>query len=817
MATVGPRLYPGTPGTTLYAGLPTPSVGGLITTLSLVNTSGSTQAANFVSPMVGMMFKSGDIPAGQYPIFTLPDDTPCPATVYNDTSWPGGSKGFCGVFFRAPIAIAGSATLAIKVKSGGSAPAASSRTLSDLTAADLRVEVTGVTNLSGVWTASLNTAITDAAEIIVIGDGPAGKLWRIRGAFKQSGAAHGQLECWHYVLAAQNSAGGLSHLEYLPRVGEPWGDVASPAAARRVLNCVLKSGPTTLLTMQGHDTTETPGSNIGVPHYTSFFVCGTDGRFNFVQGGGTTSSRPTVRFQHDKTHVIKTRWTPSYSTSVNPTNGASRDYYPGGAGGMTRDMAGTGERADIGVLPSWAVRHLMTQSAVDERNVRVAGLASSGWRTAIRKSTTGQIIPVCDVSSSYTGLGTIQTTWRYFPGAEITGVQNPASNTTLWGSECESSHRPSAAFYPYLVTGEPQYLDLLTEQAAGLIMSTIAGAREMNVTLPITKDTMLVGGAFGERNVTISGTTYKGGGWMFFGGLTRIQAWMLRDLSQAAGIYPDTCPYGTETRKYLREVRDAGMTAINAYNAAIGATWSASGVYNFDSRIESSNPWCSGYMSNATCHGASVYPSSEAITFRQHLGRHWKDIAAAWDIACAVAYNATMFNESDVRILSSDLMLFQIPTTLTFSTSTNRFTVGGTLGAWSPTNSDVISLDTFFDADKPFAAATDRKRLYVVNASGNTGQLSLTPGGSSITVTSNAVVTNIWASLQNFAPHISAEGDNSANDGYLANISSAIRHHLAAGDTFIASAEAEISARLTTAGTTFTSDPKNAIVAAYPA
>ena len=80
--------------------------------------------------------------------------------------------------------------------------------------------------------ASLNTAITDASEIIVIGDGPAGKLWRIRGAFKQSGAAHGQLECYHYLLLAQNNAGGLSHIEYLPRVAQPWGDVSSPAAAR---------------------------------------------------------------------------------------------------------------------------------------------------------------------------------------------------------------------------------------------------------------------------------------------------------------------------------------------------------------------------------------------------------------------------------------------------------------------------------------------------------------------------------------------------------------------------------------------------------
>ena len=70
MATAVADSYTFTPGTALYAGLPNPS-GALITTLSLVNTSGSTQAANFVSPMLGMPFKQGDVPSGQYPQFQL--------------------------------------------------------------------------------------------------------------------------------------------------------------------------------------------------------------------------------------------------------------------------------------------------------------------------------------------------------------------------------------------------------------------------------------------------------------------------------------------------------------------------------------------------------------------------------------------------------------------------------------------------------------------------------------------------------------------------------------------------------------------------
>lgn len=813
MATIN---YPGTPGTTLYGGMATPASGTVITTLTLVNTSGSEQSAGFVSPMFGQPFKQGDIPAGEYPQFALTDDTPCPATIWGVTSWPDGSMKFCGAMIRVPAAVAGSGSVTINVRSGGSAPAASARAVSDLTAANISTELVGVTNLTGTWAASLNTAITDADDIVLIGNGPAGAIWRIGGPFKQGGSPHGQLHCWHYVAALQNAAGALAGIRYLGRVAQPWADVTSPTPTRRVFTAALKSGATTLRSLQGHDTTETVGANIGLPHYASMFTAGTDAKWDYVQGGGSQASDCTVRVVHDEVYFIKSRLVPPYDTSVSPTSSTSVDYYPMGRAGMARDIGGTGERNDIGVLTSWAVRHLLTQSSVDERVIRAVGMASGGWRTVVRRNSTKQIIPVVDVSPAYTGMGTIQPTWRYYPNDNILGVQNPVSNTTLWVSETEPSHRPSATFYPYLVTGEPQYLDMLVEQASGLVLSIVDGQRSMNTSLPITTTTIRNTADYGERNVVISGTTYKGGGWLFQGGLVRVQAWMARDLADASAVYPDTCPSGTETRKYLREVTEAGWEAINAYNSALGATWSGSGIYNFDPRTESNNPWCSGYMSNAICHAASVLPSVGATAFRQHLGRHWKDIAAVADIACAVSFGGNTYDENDVRVLSSDLMLFQVNSTLTFSTSTNRFTVSGTTGGWSPTNGDVIALDSFFDADKPFTEATDRRRLYVVNASGLTGQLSLTPGGAAITVTSDAVVTKVWARLGNFAPNFSAEDNISSNDGYLSSISSAIRHHKAVGDTLITDAETEIAARLSTAGTTYVSDPKNAITNSYP-
>ena len=91
MAQAVNRSYPGTPGTKLYVGVNPPVEGALITTITLQNTSASTQAAGFVSPMFGLPLKQGDMPAGQYPQFKLTDGTNCPASIWGVSSWPDGS------------------------------------------------------------------------------------------------------------------------------------------------------------------------------------------------------------------------------------------------------------------------------------------------------------------------------------------------------------------------------------------------------------------------------------------------------------------------------------------------------------------------------------------------------------------------------------------------------------------------------------------------------------------------------------------------------------------------------------------------------
>jgi len=820
MPVATPDSYSFTPGTPLYAGLPTPSGGGLITTLSLVNTSGSTQAANFVSPMLGMPFKAGDIPSGEFPVFTLEDDTPCPATIYNDTSWPDASKKFCGVLLRAPTSIAGSGTLTVEVKSGGSTPSASSRTLSDLTAADIKVELTGITALSGVWTASLNTAITDADDIVVIGDGPAGKVWRIGGAFKQSGSAHGQLYCWHYVAALQNSSGGFMGIRYLGRGAQPYTDITSPTVAKREFSAVLKSGATTLRTLQGTQSGETLTGTITMPHYTDFYTCGQDGEWDYVQGGGSASADCTIRVQHDKTYFTKSKLVPPYDLTQTPTNMASVNYNPQCKGSsVERNLDGTGERLEIGVMPSWAVRHLMTQSAVDRRAVVVSALAAGGWRSCMRLSSTKQIIPVVDIQSSYTGLGTAQPSYRYFDaGSNNVGV-NPRPETHLWDKDWDIGHRPAIEYYAYLITARPEMLDMLVEQAAVILISGPPGGNTWKVGSPIGGGNPISGSWAGERNPSIAGTTYKGAGFLFNGNLFRIMAWSSRDIGDVSAIYPDTCPYGTETRKYFRDVLASGYAALKAYNDALPTSWRDSGLVSFtdnggggDFTFES--PWALGYWSNAICHLANTLPEiPDLVSFRQHLAKWYSSQNAIAGIATVAAYRFSQWKQDNTRVETAADVVFAIGGTLTPSTSTNRITVS-TFTAL--TNGDVFMFDSRLNgAAKPCAEAVNGQRLYIVNASGNTGQLSLTPGGSVLTLTSNAAISSWFCRVAAPAPQFSYEGIGS-NTGYAANIYGAIRHHLACGDTVVSSARTAQDANWAATGSNFTGEPKNAMATAYP-
>lgn len=800
MPIAAPDTYTNLSGGTIYAGRfsgvqpPAPPPGTVLSTIALANETGSTQPAGFVSPMFGIPFRQGEMAAGDYPQFKLTSGADCPATLWGLTSWPDGSMKFCAAMVRVPEAVAAGSSLTVEIQNGGIAPAPSPRTADDLLAADIKVELTGVTNLAGLWTASLNDAIASASDVTVIGSGAAGKIWRIGGPFKQAGTPHTHLYCWHYVLAAQNSSNGLAHLMYLGRVSNSFPDVSGPL--RREVSCVVKSGSTVIRTLVGRnlDGDAAPGSTIGLPHLGSFYTSGAAGTWDFVQGGGSTASAPTVRVTHNTPYWVATKLFRPQKTSFTPAVAASQDYFPNCKGEALAYYTGTtGPRAEIGTIPLWAARHLITQSAVDERIVRVSGLAQGGYRTNVRLASTKQIVPCIDPSPSYAGLGAIRTTWRYW-GAASGGFQLAPDNNHVWGGEYESHHRGAMAYYAYMLTGEPQYLDMMVEVAAATMLNSYEGTSVYKTTQPITVNTMLTSGYAGERRGNVNGTIFKGAGIFTLGGLVRFAAWSSRDVAQAAAVYPDVCPSGTETRKYLREVLDEAYREMVAYKNARSVDWQNSGILSFNGDpLAGVNPWCSAYLSESVCHQASILQNPNAVALRQFIAKFWKRIYDTQALGAIAAYNASFFDENGVQADSVDGICWSYGAEFTFSTATNRCTISGPNGKWSPTNGDVFAFATYKDADKPFPEAVDCKRFYAVNCSGQTFQLSAMPGGAPLTVTADVTISECFVKIANQSPNFSFQTSENWV-GYFNWAASAIAHHVACGDTELAPVHAAAEA-----------------------
>ena len=419
-----PDIYPGIPGTTLYAGIATPGVGVEVARLYLANETVSEQPANSIAPMFGVMFKQGEVLPGRTVAFETLGGVPCPATVMMVNNWPDGSMRRCSVLMRVPVSVPAGEELTVICNSTTTSTGASARANSDVTGADLAIDFIGVSGLTGAWSGSLNTALTDALDVAVYGDGPAGRVLRIGGFAKQGGTAHPHLYCWQYVQLLQDASGGLAGVRHLGRFGLPFCDVAG--ANRITANVALKSGATTLRTLIGHDTTETPGANIGIDQYSSGFTCGTSARFDFI--AGTQAAECVLRVKHDKAGFVRSKVIPSYDTVMTTSAGTPRDYVPYCRGAAVRAMGGTGERADIGVFPDWAVKHLQNQSATDDQIARVTGLASAGWRTLFRESANRQPATFVDIEASYSGLSPARTTGRTFPANNEWGnISVPAS------------------------------------------------------------------------------------------------------------------------------------------------------------------------------------------------------------------------------------------------------------------------------------------------------------------------------------------------------------------------------------------------------
>lgn len=797
--------YPGTPGTVIYGGLPTPTGGTALTTITLANTSATEQAAGFVSPMFGLPLKQGDVPAGQYPAFFLADDTPVPATVYADTSWPDASKKFCGAFARVPASVPGSGSLAITVKNGGSAPSASSRTLSDLTAADLKVELTGVTNLSGVWTASLNDAITAATDIVVIGDGPAGKVWRIGGPFKQSGSAHAHLYCTHYIAAMEGASGELIQIRYLAYFGQKWGDVAATDKTYRDCTGVVKSGASVIHTITGSvtrtdSTTQGPVSNtFRISYWASAFAANSDGTWLTVSG-----SASTIRCIQDASYVRKSLVVPNYPISLASVQDAPSVGYSVNCLGAheTYAMSGTAERDSIGLAPKWCAAYWNRPNAVNERAMRVSALAAAGYGVETFSSATKRPM-VNQGTTNWTGLGTTTNAWRRWGDTEVSGgIVAPVGNQSSW--QTDTAHRPAPIFSAYIATGEPQYLDMMIGAACGHafnISGDPSGYLAWYNTRPRSDAMLEWFGTCGTRVNNDPAKSYPAGGLLLRESGIRQGAWAFRDVAQTLAVLPDTQPDGADYKGYLSYIVTNCASAFLELCSGQPTGFRDDGLFVYTNKTQRDSCFQHHYLDLSIANASALLPQFASLaSLREYLGRKAIAINAKASPELFEAYDLMFFDEGGLISSGVENLLFEIGPwntrgALSFSTSTNRVTsftgpAGVDVGPdWAFKDGDQMMFlvsTGMASATRPYDEITDYRRFYVVNATpaNKSFQLSLTPGGAPLTIvrdfTFQANGSSYFCQIKE-VPLGFRIGAGTGADGYLAQWAGAVSYHAALG------------------------------------
>lgn len=240
----------------MHGGVASSVVSNAITTMTLLNTSGTTQAIGLCTQTFGHPFKKGDIPTGQYPVFkTTVGGTVFPFSVSIDKAvWSDGSLKHASFRLRLPVTIAGSASLGLSIYNGGSAPTPSGLTTAAFAAGglDLNELVTAQDNMGTPgtdWISNLNQGIAAAwPDNVTFMDGDAGITFEILAKFRQSGADHGQLEGWWYVDALPDSTGALGCIRHLCRVIQPLYNETSPASDYRSFTAFkTRNGITTLV------------------------------------------------------------------------------------------------------------------------------------------------------------------------------------------------------------------------------------------------------------------------------------------------------------------------------------------------------------------------------------------------------------------------------------------------------------------------------------------------------------------------------------------------------------------------------------------
>lgn len=857
------------------------SPGGLLKTITLPNTSGTPTAPFSHPPMLNLLFKEGDLPAGTYPVLQTAGGVNVPYSHYPRADWPDGSIRDLPVVLRFPDAVPGNGSADLRVYPGGGAQVPSGRTDAEIWAENFTVVGTGgLDYIAGTWTCDLQLA--NVVEKVVLADGPAGRVLRFLCNFNQAGSPHGQITTYFFLQQLQDQSGNLAGWRVLSRSTQPYFNYDTPPKNfRSFTSLVLKHGATVFDPMansysaktftwgnagQANDIINSPGygypggvavrltttgtlpaglalnttywvfsnsandlyfvdgSAVGnfnngvnrihvtgagagvhtmtpipyVCHFCSYWGATTEGKFVYFQGAGSVAAEATLRVQADKVYDHSTRIYPPWDMSIGavPSN-ASYNWSPYTAGPLLLFIGTTGEREDIAPINSYHVRHFYTQAAVDEKLMRVIGLAQGMLSTCQRDHVTLGLINIG--AGAYAGMpANGATTMQYRPtSSACSGFTAPAGNGNpypgaFW-TQCfngvDPSHLTQYAAYPYMVTGEPQYLDLLCEMAnAGMLTAP-----------PV------------DRNFTVSAVTYNNIGPAGKDSI-RTGAWSYRDMVWAAALVPTVHPDGSGLSAYLRDNAARQSTYMVAFNATNSVWWQTVGFWFPQDMQNGRASWQDGYLWTSSLIHANALGDANALSMCTHFSKWPPHVRAtfggnAWHLGTYYERAGANAGVQMAPVITSDAAwgaTMDFTAGLSWNSGTSFFTISGP--NFTPSNGDKY---IFWNSQKPGGLALVTP-YYAVNTSGLTFQLSLTPGGAPLAITDTASMggmNNVMFVAAN-PPATNFVASGAGTSGYGANQLMGINWSLASGIATggLLAASNDVAARQ--AAVNYTVDPK---------
>ena len=739
-----PNSYPGTPGTTLYAGLPTPpSSGGLLTTFSLDNWDAVSSTRTLFRG--GMPFKKGDVPAGSVPEIRRAGGAPVVAQFDERSTWSDGSLKFCVCHMR-DTNLAASGTQAYEVHSvTGSFNNTGATTLASVAASDaLTVEIssftqfnntTNVTRASGAALGSFAAHAAVATRVTKVHSGPVCEGWQVWGMVKDgaagAGAEDAHLKCIWYVDVWKDAGGAVIDTEFAVEMAQDWWAVADKF--RLDYTATLKRNGTTVQAYTG----------IQHPYRAHWLTARMTNDFNHGKRHWV-GSVPALTRRFSKTYWRDTHQVPPFADIVTGSN-TSITLLPLSSQQHRADVNGTGAYMGRGLLPNNDAVTFMNQTPVDYRASRVNGFAGlhvpnhfKDERTRTRSGESADIantlIPALwdpKPSSASTFVGLPAPAHSYASGPETRGyVVNLGGFVYGFTGNGDGSHAVPYSTSAYLFEGERYFLEAMI--SAAMTLSTgqfgnefggkpwphwylnVAARTEMSI--PNVRWSGIPGFNAGERDV----------------------GWGVNLLSNAAALTPDNDPQGQYLKawnshcgEYLQACADYTPPSL----AAAGVPYNTVGNTNGSMH----SPWQAGFVVQGC---AMNYLANEVTGYKNYANMAVRSLASKvrrhfyeTDLYRAVLATTTVAYSGGNYLSANEYLAGPYPATVTANVVSMAFS--GTANPGIAANGDVAYFYPRNDggASTPVPVGyTEGTTLYVVNVSGATYGLSLTPGGSPISI-----------------------------------------------------------------------------------